>query len=414
MSDCDRVRILLSARIDEELDMDESKEVDSHMATCSACQHEWSLLKDIDQRLAIAIAIPNLDSKCAAIMEQARSVRPPMSTQGPSLRLAAIATALAATILVAMVPFFRERKKSQPVNPTPIYIAQLVRATGPVHFRGPGEDVWTEIGPDGKESLIAGSSLKTREGVLCELHTTSKGIIRLNESAEVVIVEPNQVALIAGQLWCLASEATSIDVSLADDNKGAPLSMSFSCPRSTELQCVAGKNFASCDSVSSDNSVATVTVGSMVCAVAPGESVSIDREQNIDRQMIVESSKKVWQLPLLAIGSDVDQELVSLLDRLLSPIGMTKTISLNEQQIRRLGPRGAIPLLAYAVSEKSSQHLPLRRTAVRIGSEIADQESVRLLKLLTGDSDAMIASFARTALERIVPRTVAEAVGLSK
>lgn len=322
---------------------------------------------------------------------------------GRAWRYAAIVMAVAATLLLTSSPFFFETQSLQTADSRPAFVAQLTRATGPVRFLRPGASDWTVWLPSEPELFLAGSRLKTDEGVLCEVQTSTKVVIRLNESAEVVFSEPDQIELIAGQLWCLAPASTNIDVALPKASTQSASSLTFACPGSTEVQCVAGASSSSCDSVSLDNSNATLTIGANTYPVAPGEALSIDREQNIARKLSVDSSAKIWQLPLLAIGTEVDRELVLLLDRLLAPIGMTKARSLNEEQIRMLGPAGAVPLLAYAVTESSPEHLHLRRTAVRLASELADDRCVRLLKRLTSDPDEDIASVPNETVNRIVP-----------
>ena len=86
---------------------------------------------------------------------------------------------------------------------------------------------------------------------------------------------------------------------------------------------------------------------------------------------------------------------------LLAPIGRTKARHLHEQQIRALGPRGAIPLLTYAAGELSDDQLDLRRTAVSLAKDLADGRSIELLQQLSKDSDPYISGKAKATLERI-------------
>ena len=403
MSVCDHVRSSLSALVDGELSIIESQEAEKHMLSCAACRQEWHSLVDIDNRLASALIVEEVNRKCAEILQRSANSIQLTNKHGLSWRYVAIAMVVAATLLLVLLPFFFETQSSKTADTRPAFVAQLIRATGPIRYLRPGANDWTVWLPSAPEWFVAGSRLKTDEGVLCEVQTSTKGVIRLNESAEVVFRKPNQIELVAGQLWCLAPASTIIDVALPNASTQSPSSLAFACPGSTEVQCVAGASSSTCDSVSPDNSYATLTIGANTYTVAPGETLSIDREQNIDRKLNVDSSAKIWQLPLLAIGTEVDRELVLLLDRLLAPIGMTKARSLNEEQIQMLGPAGAVPLLAYAVTESSPEHLHLRRTAVRLASELADDRCVRLLKRLTSDPDEDIARVAKETLNRIVP-----------
>ncbi|MDX1925160.1 MAG: zf-HC2 domain-containing protein [Pirellulaceae bacterium] len=415
MSDCEGVRSQLSALIDGELSSTESRVVENHLQACTACRQELELLTDIDNRLTRALDVSSLERKCAEILQAAKTM-PPMERVNSgwhAWRLVSVGLlVVAATVLLALFPVFWEKDSTHPPAPSLNLVAQLTRATGPVQFLQPGETNWTEVAPNARKSLAAGSRLKTANGVLCEIATTSQGVLRMNESAEVVFVDADRVELIAGKLWCLTPNSSNIEVVIPEANQQAPAPLVFACPSSTELQCMTGDWTVTCDSISRNNSTATMTLGSVSCSVEPGETVSINREQKIDRKLSVDASSKIWQLPLLAIGAEVDEELVALLDRILAPIGMSKARSLNEDQLRSLGPVGAIPLLAYASVESptkslanpAADHLHLRRTAVRLASEMVDERGIRLLKELTADPDEYISSVAKGTLNRLNPQ----------
>lgn len=400
MNHCDHVRALLSAQIDGELSTPEAQLVDQHLLSCAECRAEREAMVEIDKRLADALVITDVSRKCESILQAAACTVQPKPKQILKWRNLAIVLSIAAVFVVALLPLFFEQRQAEP---SPTFIAHLVRATGPVKYLTPGANDWSEALPDSRSAFVAGSRLKTDTGVMCEVSISTNGTIRLDEAAEVVIKEPNQWMLVKGQLWCLPSAPTTIDVAISEGTEWAPTALIFACPAKTELQCAASDNEAKCDSISSNNAIATMTGEKTTCSVAPGESISIRSDLKVDRESIPDNSTKIWQLPLLAVGKEIDTELVMLLDRVLAPIGMTKARHMNEDQIRLLGPSGAIPLLAYVVSETAPENLHLRRTAVRLASEISDVRGVRQWKLLTSDPDEYIASVAKSTLERISP-----------
>ncbi len=280
-------------------------------------------------------------------------------------------------------------------------VATLVRATGPVEVLPPNSDQWTAVDPAENYSVPKGARVRTGEHVLCELKTAEQGKIRLNESAEVVVHDSRTIELRRGQLWCLSPKEAGIDIDIPLQDNPLPKIATMTCPSAAEIQCVAGDSFAACDSVSPQNQQANWTLGNFTCPVNPGETVAIDAQQKVDRKNGPNAATKVWQLPLLAVGNRVDDEFIHAMSSLLAPIGMTKARHLNEQQIRSLGPRGALPLLSYVHSESSPDQLSLRRTAINIAADLANENAIELLQKITSDPDMYISRRANEALTKI-------------
>ncbi len=402
MNACDRMVPLLSALIDGELSGDESYETRLHLQSCDSCRREWESLQELDGHLKPLLVVRDVESKLNAIT---RACELRTTREAPHWNLARwvpFVVAVAVILLLALLPGLLS-EKDIPATSTPAMetVARLVRSTGPIQVLSPGTNDWTDVSANSNTSLVAGSRLKTRYDVVCEFETSAKGTIRLNKSAELILRDPKQVELVSGQLWCLAPEDCGINVDVAIQSFDAPQIAVFACPSASEMQCEAGNASASYDSVSSANAEANVTIGAFSCNVAPGEMLSIDSNNRVDRTTKADSSTKVWQLPLLAMKGQADRELISLLNHVLAPIGMTKAMHLNERQIRQLGPPGAIPLLAYAATEASPEHLMLRQTAVRLAAELADEHATTLLETLQSDSDRYIADLAKQTLDRI-------------
>lgn len=401
MTDCVDIRAKLSALLDNELPESEAAEVQSHLDGCDPCGQQWQQLQSLDNRLKRALTIDDVAEKVSRIQQAALVAPAEEERQSSSLiRFPSIIAVVAATILLA---FLATRPQEEPpvakVKP-PIIVAHLIRATGTVDVQPSRTDQWQSIQEVENFPLAEGTRLKTDKDILCELKTSDDCKVRIDQLAEIVIHDSSKVELLSGQLWCLAPKQSGIDIEILLRGTQPPESATMSCPPTAEIQCVAGESIASCDSLSSQNEPTAMVIGTFRCPVAPGETVSVDANQNVQRKEIYDA-RKIWQLPLLAVGHRVDEELIGSMNTLLTPIGRTKARHLNEQQIRRLGPKGALPLLAFAKSETSPAQLRLRRTAVNIAADLADQSAIDLLQHLASDPDSLISRRANDALKRI-------------
>ncbi|MDA1180030.1 MAG: zf-HC2 domain-containing protein [Planctomycetota bacterium] len=403
MNGCDQFLSLFSALIDGELTDEETCATETHLQSCEACRREWQSLQHLDGQLAQHLIVRDVASKADAISRATEIQASRRSLDWNLSSWISLVAAVAAALLLLVLPFlWSDKGRSGTSITTTQVVARLVRSTGPVQVLPPGASHWTEVNADSHNLLFVGSRLRTGKGVVCEFETTAKGTIRVNKSAELMLRDPRQVELVSGQLWCLAPEDDSINLDVAVKKFDPNAFATFRCPSKSEVQCEAVNDGGHYDSVSTANAQTSVTVGDFSCVVCPGEVVTIDSANRVDRADSADSASKIWQLPLLAVGGRADGELVSLLNHVLAPIGSTKIMHLNERQIRQLGPLGSIPLLAYTITETSPEHLKYRHTAIRLASELADQRATPLLESLLSDPDHYVADLARKTLARIL------------
>jgi Putative zinc-finger len=405
MKACDRFLPLLSQFIDDELESDLARETEAHMESCEACRRELESLQGLDGQLSRALVVSDVAAKVETITRSSAIQIVRRSPGWGRSSWISLVAAVAAVLLIAVLPFLSGEREDPNTVISNSMVARLVRSTGLVQVLPPGATDWLDASAESNPTLLLGSRLKTSDRVMCEFKTTAKATIRVNESAELVLRDAKQVELVAGQLWCSAPADADINVDVAVKNLNSTskkLIGTFRCPSASEIQCETLNDSARYVSVSPANAESCVTIGKNSWSVSPGESVSIDSSNKVDRTAAADSTTKIWQLPLLAVDGRADQELLSLLNFVLAPIGMTKAMHFNEQQIRQLGPSGSIPLLSYAVTEKSSERLTLRRTAVRMASEVADQRAASLLESLQTDSDPYIAELAKATHARIL------------
>lgn len=421
MISCDTCQSQLSSMLDGELSPKETGRIQDHLANCPACQCAWEELRELDRKLAQAMQLPiSVPAKCEAILagsirdgnvrvEQAHIVFSSRERLARRLSLAILALTAACLTAIFLIPGSKwsedDRRATAPNSvAVPVIVGRLVRATGRVEQIPPDRTEWQTVSSDDMLCIYPGARLRTGDSALCELETPDKSVVRLDAAAEVVVDRTNQIQLVRGRIWCRASTASNIELRLNSAEPGTSDSQLaiFTCPRSSEVQCSTGNNQFSCCSNANNQATLELAVGSLKCAVAPGESVSIDASQAVQRDTSQELTNKIWQLPLLAIDAQSDSELMQVLRPLLASIGRTKAMHINEERVRQLGPLGAIPLLTYATVESAPEQIELRRRAVWLAADLADQRSVSLLNKLARDPDAQIAQKAAEKLSSLV------------
>ncbi|MEM8671225.1 MAG: zf-HC2 domain-containing protein [Planctomycetota bacterium] len=398
---CDRCQELLSAWLDEELADDELQLVESHQGSCATCQRVLDELRDVEMRLR-KLTLP-VDAITRA--EQAVASHPTndVTPQNNSWRsIPWLVAALAASILFLLAILDLGDRPAPVVQE--IGVARLVRSTGELEAFDPVTEQWRLISAHDLATFSAGTRLRTLPGVVCELETSDRTTLRLDASAEVVLLAPSHVQVVEGQIWgCVAQDQSlKVDTGQANSsettNKTERPLMTLSCSSGAEWQWANKKGESVIQSLA--DASCQLTIETFQCPVNAKEQVSVSPDLDVQRESANVQSAKIWQIPLLAVDQ-TDSELEGVLESLLIQIGSTKAGFFQEQQVRRLGPAGAIPLLAYVQSARSLSNRAARGQAMRIASETADETGLNRLRQLSSDEDQAIAKYAKEAIERI-------------
>jgi hypothetical protein len=394
---CEQCDSHLSAYIDDELTAALATDVQQHLQGCQTCQKTLADLRVVDARLQ-RLRLPQ--SGIARIVAASRpkhstSLASTPQRSWPSRLFPWSVVAIVAACITLVIVLMPE---AQTPTPTPI-AGRLVRATGSVEVLPPGSDQWQRIEASQEAVMQNGARVRTFPSVSCEIETTENARLRLDQTAELILHAPDRVEVVVGQVWSRASDSKSlrVDTSAPDAGKHEPFSMT--CPSDSEFLWNVAEDQAVCSSLSGGET--DWAIPQFRCPVGPGERVAVDSEHNVQRSRQDAWATKIWQLPLLAMDQAVDRELEEIVESMLIKIGSTKAGYLHESQIRRLGPAGAIPLLAYVQSASSHNKISIRHSAMRIATELADKSGVIRLRQLCGDEDASIAELAKAALQRI-------------
>jgi ferric-dicitrate binding protein FerR (iron transport regulator) len=395
---CESLPLLMNATLDDELSPEERAEMQQHLKECPACQAHWAQLQGLHDQLTEALVPPSAEPAINRIvgMIQPRSIANPRRPRNPSTRNSSFAlVAVVCTLLLAVVTVF------QWSTATPA-VAEIALSTGTIDFKPANARDWIEMTNQTRVSLPALTRVRTRSQSLCEIRTRSDAIVRLNQDSELVMHRSEKVELVAGELWCRAPVSTGMLICASSSPNQSPGVNVFSCPSSTETQWRALPNQV----LTALDAAATpveIHLPQATCTIQPGESLTFaggqPRADQARRSNPLQATS--WQLPLLALRDPLDSELQDRLTRMLSLVGQSKVSYLYEDQIRKLGPAGAVPLLAYVRSAESRRQPELRSRAMQLAVETAGDSSQSDFEFLISDKNPQIQMLSRQALERL-------------
>jgi len=415
---CESISLLLTAALDGELSTDERSVMDQHLATCESCNQLWADLQSLDRSLAGALRPPTDDPRIDHVISAIQD-RVSNASSGPDRNCAEtlspaivglqnthrqlprsgmpLLVMIASLALVAVAMF--QLPTSMPS------VAEITMATGPIEIKQSERGEWIAVSKSNHIPLSKNVRVRTGTASLCEIRTKSDAVVRLNQDTELILRQPEQIELIAGELWCRTPPTASLEICGTAPPKPAALKAIFTCPSSSESQwAAAAENELSCIGVSAKPIEVKTNLSGPTCEVGPGErwffgSNHAPTEAGHADSLIATT----WQLPLLILRRPDDLELQDRMVQLLGMVGETKISYAYESQIRNLGSAGTLPLIAFVQSSNAADKQQLRQRAMRIVADLAPISAFTDLESLRKDPDPVVRQFAQTALRRLEP-----------
>lgn len=395
---CESLPLLMNAALDGELSPRERADMQQHLEECPACQLQWAELQGLHDQLTQALVPRSAESAITRIVGtiQQRSLTSPRRSRNPSTRNTSFALVAVVATLLLTVGTILQWSTATPA------VAEIALSTGTIDFKPVNSRDWIEMTNDTRVALPALTRVRTRSRSLCEIRTQSDAIVRLNQDSELVMHRSEKVELVAGELWCRAPVSTGMVICASSSPNQSPGVNVFTCPSSTETQWRALPNLE-LTALDAAETPVEIHLPQATCTIQPGESLTFaggqPRADQARRSNPLQATS--WQLPLLALRDPLDSELQDRLTSMLSRVGQTKVSYLYEDQIRQLGPAGAVPLLAFVRSSESRQQPQLRSRAMQLAVETAAESSQSDFESLVDDEDPVIQKLSRQALERL-------------
>lgn len=398
---CETIPFLLNAALDGELSSADRDALHQHLKDCPVCRALQEDLLRIHRDLTAILRGPKVEPYFEQIQITLRAtgyVRDCHRSTRSMARSQLVVVAACVVLLFTVGAIFQWSGIDHSVG-------VIEMSTGTIDFKPRNSSEWIRVDRPARVSIPMDSRIRTRATSLCEIHTKSNAVVRLNHETELVLHRAEKVELISGELWCRASSHSDLTVCGA---VGAELQTinSFTCPSSTEVQWKAlPGNMFSCQDVASKPVEIKTDLAN--CVIEPGESLTFAAGQPVGGASSQASPLQAtsWQLPLLVLRNPLDDELQARLRDMLALIGETKASYLYEDQIRQLGQAGAAPLIIYVRSSESRRRPSTRLHAMRLGSEMAAVSLLPDLLELANDEDPLVREMALAAIQRLQQTT---------
>jgi ferric-dicitrate binding protein FerR (iron transport regulator) len=393
LMDCAEALMLANARWDgESISAEEETALEAHLATCSECRAASDSLPAQDAELLRAFA-PLRASSAQVASRVIAALDPVQSLPARRTLWPLVLTAAAAGYLLAIFTWPGKEQAARPeVATAPPAVARLAVATGPVEFLPPKQLNWYTC-PTATE-LAPGAAVRTDAGARCEVSTSDGSQVRLNGDSQAHFAGTRQVSLERGELWSQVAESSAPFKLSAPDAKvmSQEGSINLSCqPGQTVVTVVQGSA-----RVESGRQSATLQAGQSAQVVA-GQLSPLERRGD-------PLLATAWINELLAAKGPDDPEFAARINDILAQLGQAKLSHLYEEEIRRLGDSGVLPIVRFIESPRSAGNASLRARAASIVADVAQPRSIPLLIELLADDNPRVRSQAARGLSRLTAR----------
>ncbi|MEM7234602.1 MAG: FecR domain-containing protein [Planctomycetota bacterium] len=403
--DCEHALELISARWDRELEPEQEKSLDAHLASCDSCREELDAVREQHESLLRSFGTLRRDADrvaeqaIAEIRDTGMSVAGTPRTSSSSWTMLILSAAAGFLIAVGV---FRPWDSAAPVQgpALPAVVAHMGLASGVVEALPKESTTWSSLRTG--DAIPAGTRIRTSQGARCEISSRDGSSFRLDRNTELLLTDSRDLQLQRGHVWS--------SVAKRDDpfRIGVP---------SAELDVVAlGTRFAI--ALTEASAQVSVVEGSArlesqhweadaKSLVKGGELARVEKNQIVEKRQIKNVIQATsWMNEILVLKGENDPELRTRVNKLLAIIGRSKTTLLLETEIRSLGESCVAPLIAFTQSELSRgpQAFKQRHDAARLASELASSRFVPQFIELLQDDDAMVRWYAARALERTTGR----------
>jgi ferric-dicitrate binding protein FerR (iron transport regulator) len=419
---CEQADILISARIDGEIDQADRAQLERHLADCPACSAVADVLASQDADLDRAFAPRRVAATMLAERVIARLDIPPaeVNVRSPasidrswwaSWGKPILAAAAGFGLALLLVRPWKAPDNTSVTGPAPRSVTtaslsakpvgQLALATGAVFVCPSDSDQWRPLASGG--AVEAGMKVRTGPKVRCEFKLDDGSEVRLNADTEVTLPASRRVDVAAGQVFSSVQKLTD----------GAPFVVNAAPARTTltalgtafDVTCQPGK--ATLTVV--EGSVKVESAGNQD-VIAGGETVTVADGRFGDKKQVDNLMRATqWVDEILVMKGRDNPELARRIDDIFAQLGHEKMWYMNAQEVRRLGDHCVVPLARYIQSDRSKNNPDdqmKRREAARIVGDVATTWAIPELINLLADNDGDVRYAAASALQRLTGQSL--------